>query len=130
MPETGLLQSFTFNSVTLDSDDCLQTTGVSSTLQTAKYQCSGVMKSAKGAKTFAFNYSFAVPVASDSLLTALDVGSTSTFTYYPFGNTATYIKITATRAIVTAMNIGAAANGVVTVDGTMELDDRTIGAAT
>lgn len=130
MAGSGLLASFTFGGLTFDTDDCLQTTGVNTALQTGKYQCSGIMKSVTGAKSFSFNYSMAVAVANDSYLSALDVASTSTFTYYPFGNTATYIKLTATRATSTAMNVSAPVNGVVTVDGTLELDDLTIGAAT
>jgi len=130
MAGSGLLQSFTFGGLTFDTDDCVQSAGVNTSLQTGKYQCSGIMKSVTGAKTFSYNYSMAVAVANDSYITALDVGSTSTFTYYPFGNTATYIKLSATRGTATALNISAPANGVVTVDGTIELDDLTVGAAT
>jgi len=130
MAGSGLLQSFTFGGLTFDTDNCVQSAGVNTSLQTGQYQCSGIMKNVVGAKSFSFNYSLAIPVANDSEITALDVGSTSTFVYYPFGNTATYIKLTATRGVSTALNISAPANGVVTVDGTIVLDDLTVGAAT
>ena len=130
MAGSGMLAAFTFGGMTWDADNCVQTTGVNTSLNTAQYQCSGIMKNVVGAKSFSFNYSIAVPVANDSELTALDVASTSAFTYYPFGNTATYIKLSSTRAVSTAMNVSAPVNGVVTVSGTLVLDDLTIGAAT
>ena len=128
--DTGLGAQFTFGGITFNAAMCLQTTGTGQSLQVGQYQCSGVMKNAKGAAAYTFNASFAVDVSADSVLSAVDVGSTSAWTYHPFGTTAGRIKLTATRGLSTQMNLSAPVNGVVTVDFACNLDDFTIGAAT
>ena len=130
MAASGISASFIFGGITFGVGDCIQTTGIQTSANAPTYQCSGILKNAIGAKAFSFSYSIAVGVSEDSKVTALDLNSTSAFTFYPFGNTATYLKLTSTRGQVTGQNVSAPSNGVVTVDGTIVLDDLTIGAAT
>ena len=127
---TGINAVFIFGGITFNADDCIQNTGINTTLQIPQYQCSGVMKNVVGTKAFVFNYTIVVSATNDSFVTALDVGSTSTLTYQPYGTTATYQKYTSTRGIAASQNISAPVNAVVTVDGTINLDDLTIGANT
>lgn len=130
MPDTGMSASFTFGGQTFGAAQCLQTTGFGQSLQVGQYQCSGVMKNAKGPAAYTFNASLAIDVTEDTKISALDVGSTSAWSYYPFGTTATRIKLSATRGLSTQCNLSAPVNGVVTLDFGCNLDDFTIGAAT
>ena len=127
---SGLNQQFVFASITYGPSACVQSAGINTSLNAPTYQCSGIMKNTIGAKTFSFTYSIAVSATNDSYVTALDVGSTSTLSYFPFATTTGYLKLTSTRGVCTQQNISSAANGVVTVDGTIALDDLTYGTST
>lgn len=127
---SGMTATFIFGGLTFNDDDCIQNTGINTTMQIPQYQCSGIMKNVVGAKSFVFNYTIVVSATNDSHVTALDIGSTSTLTYQPFGTTAGRLKYTSTRGIAASQNVSAPVNGVVTVDGSINLDDLTIGANT
>lgn len=127
---SGMNNSFIFGGITFDDDDCVQSAGVNTTMATASYQCSGIMKNVTGPKSFVFNYTIVVAATNDSYVTALDIGSTSTLTYRPYGTTAGRLKYTSTRGIASSQNISAPASGVVTIDGSIVLDDLTIAANT
>lgn len=127
---SGLNQQFVFGGLTFGPAACVQSAGVNTSLNSPQYQCSGIMKNTVGAKSFSFTYSIAVSASNDSYVTALDVGSTSTLSYFPYATTSGYLKLTSTRGIATQQNISSAANGVVTVDGTIVLDDLTFTTST
>lgn len=130
MADSGINAAFTFVSTTYDADDCLQTTGINRSHSGPQYQCNGVMKTGIGAKSYVFNYSMAISKTDTTRITNLDETSTGAFTYWPGGNAAGRIKMTSTRAVSMACNIGAEANGIITIDGTLNLDDLTTAAQT
>lgn len=131
MAVSGILQSFTFNSVTYDADDCIQSSSINRSVNASTYQCGGSMKSAMGAKSYTFNASLALAADATATVAALQEGDNATdFIYYPAGNTAGNIKMTSTKAWVTSANYSSPVNGVLTVDVTLALDDLTDATAT
>lgn len=131
MAVTGLSQSVTFNSQTYDADDCLQSSSLNRSVNTAMYQCGGTMKTALGAKVYTFNMSLALAASDTAKIAALQEGDNATdFKYFPAGVTSGNMKVTSTKAWVTAANLSAPVNGVMTVDVTINLDNLTDGTST
>ena len=130
MAVTGLSQSFVFGGVTFDADDCIQSSSLNRSVNASLYQCSGVQKTALGAKTYVFQASLALAANATATLGALQEGDSSTaFSYFPAGNSAGNIKMTSTKAWVTAANYSAPTSGIFTLDVTINLDNLTDGVA-
>lgn len=131
MAVSGINQSVTFNSVTYDSDDCVQSASLNRSVNASNYQCSGVMKTALGAKSYTFNLSLALGATDVAKVAALQEGDNGTdFKWFPAGVTSGNMKVTSTKAWVTAANYSAPVNGVMTVDVTLALDDLADGTST
>lgn len=126
MAVSGINQSVTFNSVTYNSDDCIQSSSMNRSVNVSNYQCSGVNKTALGAKSYVFNMSLALGATDVAKIAALQEGDNATdFAYYPAGYVTGNIEMTSTKAWVTAANFSAPVSGVMTVDVTLALDDLT-----
>lgn len=130
MADSGLLGSFSFGGTVFDADDCLQSHSINRTLQTSTYQCSGTMATVSGAKVYVFNYSMAIAKDSTADVAALAEGSTGAFEYHPGGDAAGNIEMTSTRGTAVQMNINGPVNGVLTIDGVINLDNLTDATAT
>lgn len=131
MAVSGLSQSFTFGATTFDADDCIQSASLNRSVNASTYQCSGVMKTALGAKTYVFQASLALAANATATVGALQEGDNSTlFKWFPAGVTSGNMKMTSTKAWVTAANYSAPVNGVLTVDVTINLDNLTDGTST
>jgi len=131
MAVSGISQSFTFGTTTFDADDCIQSASLNRSVNASNYQCSGVMRTALGAKSYIFQASIALAASDTAKVAALQEGDNATvFKWFPGGVTSGNMKVTSTKAWVTAANYSAPVNGVLTVDVTINLDNLTDGTST
>ena len=127
---TGKNASFVFNSTTLNADDCLQSGGIDDAVNEVVYQCDGMDKAAAGTRSAMFNVSLVLAETDVTKITALAPGTNaSDFEAHPFGDTATYVEVTSSDATVIRANKSWSANGVVTMDVSIRLNQITIQAA-
>ena len=130
MAVSGILQTFIFGGTTYGAADCIQSSSINRSINASTYQCGGSMKSAMGAKTYTFNASLALDAGDTAVIAALQEGDSSTaFSYFPAGIATGNIKMTSTKAWVTAANLSSPVNGVLTVDVTIALDNLTDGTS-
>lgn len=127
---TGKDAAFTFDGTVYDSDDCLQDWALNDAINEVIYTCGGQDRAAVGSRTSTFQVTLALDTTDDTKVSALAPGSTGTFEAHPAGDTATYIEITSTDAVITNAGISTAVNDIITMDVTIRLNDITIGAAT
>lgn len=123
MADSGLLGSFSFAGTVFDADDCLQSHSINRSVNTATYQCSGAMATVSGAKVYVFNYSLAIAKDDTATVAVLNEGSTGAFEYHPGGDAGGNIEMTSSRGTATQMNINGPVNGVLTIDGSINLDN-------
>ena len=119
-----------FGGTTYDADDCIQVASFDKGAEDLTYRCGGYMKHQAGDETISLSFSLALAKADTTKVAALAPGSTGVVTYYPFGNTATYIKHSTTRGVVISSPESDSAGKIVTMDVTIAWDDITSGAAT
>ena len=117
---------FIFAGQTIGAAQCLADSGYSDNIERVIYQCSGLDKTAPGTRQVTFDASFALSATAVVLLNAIDPGTTGTFLYQPSGTTATYTKVTASKATSLSCNISSPVNGVITCDLSIGLDDIVI----
>jgi hypothetical protein len=130
MADTGVNASFKLGAVTYDTDDCLDSWAITDAIDLITYVCGGYNQGAAGARTVSFSISLALAATDVAKLTALSPGTLSTtFEAHPGGDTATYIEVISTSALVTTRNVSAPANGIITADVTIHLNDVTFRAA-
>ncbi len=131
MAVSGISQSITFGSTTFAAADCIQSATLNRSVNASNYQCSGVMKTALGAKTYVFNMTLALAASDTVKVAALQEGdNATTFKWFPGGVTSGNMKVTSTKAWVVAANYSAPVNGVLTVDVTINLDNLADGTST
>lgn len=130
MADTGKNASFSFGGQVYDEDDCLQSGGLNDSINEVIYQCGGMDKAAPGTRSVTFTVSMALAADDTAKIAALTPGTTSTFEAHPAGDEVGYQEVTATDALVTAFNRSWSANGIITGDVTIRLNDVTLGAAT
>ena len=118
-----------FSSTTFDSDDCIQVASFTNAKEDITYRCGGDFAHLAGTSTIALSFSIALSNTDTSKLSTLAPGATGTCEYYPFGNTATYIKHSTTKATVVQANESDSAGKVVTLDVSIVWDDVTTAAA-
>ena len=130
MADTGKNAAFTFNSVVYDADDCVQSWTLNDSINEVVYQCGGYDKGAAGTRSATFSTSLALSQTDTTKHQALYPGATGAFEAHPAGDTATYIEITSTSALITSANTSAPVNGIITIDLTIRLNDITLATAT
>lgn len=130
MAVTGKNAEFKWVSTTYDADDCLQNWNLDRNVEDITYYCNGHTKHLAGNANAVFSCSLALSATDTAKIAALEEGTTGAWIGYPAGNTATYMKFTATRGVVINAPVSAPQNGVVTVDVTIALDDCTDAAVT
>lgn len=130
MANSGLNASFSFAGTVYNADDCIQNTSLARSLNNVTYQCNGVMQNAAGANVYVFSYQLALANTDTAKISNLNEGSTGAFEYHPGGDSSGRIEMTSTRGLVTQANISAAANGYITLDGSIALDNLTDATAT
>lgn len=87
-------------------------------------------KNFAGTHNTTLTVNFEIAATDVTLLgTTLARGNTGAVEYYPFGNTATYIKITSTNGTIGASSFSTPVNGIIAGNVTIHLDDYTIEAA-
>ena len=126
----GVNASFSFAGSTFDTSSCLQNTQIQRTMNQITYNCAGVQQYVAGAKVYLFTYQMALASTDTASVAALAEGTTGTFEYHPGGDTAGNIEMTSTKGTSVQMNISAAVNGIITIDGQIGLNDLTDATAT
>jgi len=129
MADAGINAAFTFAGTVFNADDCVQNTSVQRSINPVTYQCSGIQKTVIGAKIYLFTYQLAIAKDDTSKVALLDEGSTGAFIYNPGGDVTGNIEMTSTKGTAVRMDVGAAANGFITIDGQLALDDLTNASA-
>lgn len=129
MAFTGKNTEILFDSTSLGLTDCLQGSNLADAINEAVYQCNGFDKGVAGTQSTTFDFSAAVEVTDIVKLNAFAPGLTGVFEWHPAGDTATYIEVTSTEALITGRNLSDPVNGICTMDVTMRLNDVTIAAA-
>jgi len=130
MADAGISASFKFGATTYGSTSCVQNTSVQRSINPITYQCSGIQKTVVGAKIYLFTYQLAIAKDDTAKVAALAEGSTGAWEYHPGGDTASNIEMTSTKGTAVRMDVGAAANGFITIDGQLALDTMTNATAT
>lgn len=130
MADTGLLASFKFDNEVYDEDDCLSGWSLADQIQEVIYQCGGMEKGAAGPRSAVFNVALGLAADDTAKVSALYPGATGAFEAHPAGDTPSYIEVTATDALVRVANKSAPANGIITLDLQIRLNDITLGTAT
>ena len=130
MADTGKNASFSFGGTVYDEDDCLQSGGLNDSINEVIYQCNGMDKAAAGTRTVTFTCSMALAADDVAKIAALKPGTTGAFEAHPAGDTPGYQEVIATEALVTAFNRSWSANGIITGDVTIRLNDVTLATAT
>ncbi len=130
MADAGISAAFTFGGTTYNADDCIQNTQLQRSINPITYQCNGNQRTLVGAKIYLFSYQLAIAKDDTAKVTNLDEGSTGAFEYHPGGDTSGNIEITSTKGTAVRCDISAAANGFITIDGQIALDDITNAVAT
>ena len=126
MAVTGLSQQFIFNGQTYNTASCIQSSSLNRSVNASTYQCSGVQKTALGAKTYVFQASLALAATDTTKVGALQESDNATdFAYWPAGVSTGNIKVTSSKAWLVAANYSAPTSGVLTVDITINLDALT-----
>lgn len=129
MAVTGKLASFTLGAVTYDETDCLQGWNLNDAINEVVYQCNSMDKGVAGTRTVTFSGSMALAATDTVKLAALTPGTVAAFEAHPAGDTATYVEVVSTSALVVSANLSTAPNAIFAVDFTIRLNDITIGAA-
>lgn len=119
-----------FAGTTYSATDCIQVASFTNGKEDITYRCGGDKAHLAGDSTIMLNFSLALAAADTAKVAAFDPGTTGACTYYPFGDTATYIKHTTTKATVITANSSDAAGKVVTLDVSLAWDDHTASATT
>ena len=128
--ETGKDAAFTFNSQTYGLTDCLQSGGIDHAVNEVVFQCNGMDKGAAGTTSATFNVSLVLDQTDITKINALLPGTNaSDFEAHPFGDTATYVEVTSSDATLISAPMSWSANGMVTMDVTIRLNQITIQAA-
>jgi len=130
MAVTGKNAEFVFAGTTYDADDCLQNWNLTKNVEDITFYCNGRTKHLAGNADAVFTCSLALAATDTTKIGALEEGDTGAWVGFPAGNTATYIKFTASKGTVINAPVSAPQNGVVTLDLTIALDDLTDSAAT
>lgn len=126
---TGKDASFSFGGTVYDADDCLQGWSLNDAINEVIYQCDGFDKAAVGTRSAVFSASLVLAAADTTKVSAMEPGTTGAFEAHPAGDTATYIEVVATEAVVNAANKSTSPNGIITMDVTIRLNDITLQAA-
>ena len=127
---SGKNASFTFGATTYDADDCLQSWALNHAINEVVYQCNGYDKGAAGTTSATFSTTLALAASDTTKVSALDAGSTGTFSAHPAGDTAGYQEITASDALVVSSNRSTGPNAIISMDVTIRLQDITLSTAT
>lgn len=130
MADTGKNASFSFDGTVYDQDDCLSGWNMNKSVNEVMYQCGGYDKAAAGTKAATFSISLALAATDTAKLQALAEGAMGAFEAHPAGDTATYMEITSTDALITQANVSAPVNGIISIDLQIRLNDWTLAAAT
>lgn len=129
MPDTGKLASFSFGGTVYDEDDCVGGWSLNDAINEIIYQCGGQDTAAAGTRSTTFSASLGLEATDHAKITALAPGTSGAFEGHPAGDTATYIEVLATDSLVTVANQSAPANGIISLDVTIRLNDITTQAA-
>ncbi len=112
-------------------DGCLQSVTYADTADELEYLCNSRHIKLPGSATAAATVSVAIAATDVATLTALQSTAVlADFAYYPFGNTATYIKITSDSASVFGFSMSEAVNSIVMVDFNIAVNNPVEAAAT
>lgn len=130
MADAGISASFSFAGTVYDADDCVQNTSLQKSINPITYQCNGNQRTLIGAKIYLFSAQLALAKDDTGKIAALEEGDTGAFEYHPGGDTAGNIEFTSTKGTVVRSDVSAAANGFITLDIQIGLDDLTDGTAT
>lgn len=128
---SGKDASLTINSTTLGSSACLQSHGINDAINEVIYQCGGYDQGVAGTASITATFSAVLSATDTTKLSALAPGTAiTTFKYFPFGTTSTYIKYSATSGVITAAPFTSGPNAVGTIDVTVRLNNITRSAST
>lgn len=130
MATSGKLASFKVGSTVYDSDDCVSGWAINDMVNEIVHQCGGYDQAVGGTRSVTFTASLGLSATDTAKISALAPGAAvTTFEAHPAGDTATYIEITSTDGLIVSRNISAPANGIITLDVTIRLNNVTFGAA-
>lgn len=115
---------------TYSATDCIQVASFTNGKEDITYRCGGDYAHLAGTSTITLDFSIALLATDTAKVTALAPGATGIAEYHPFGDTASYIEHTTTKATVMKADLSDAAGKVVNLDVTLVWDDVTSTAAT
>lgn len=130
MADTGVKASFSFNGQVYDEDDCVSGWNLNDSINEVVYQCGGMDKGAAGTRSADFSVSLGLSATDVDKVQALAPGQKAAFEAHPAGDSAGYIEVTATEALIRQANKSAPTNGIITMDVQIRLNDITLGTAT
>lgn len=130
MSFSGINTELAFGSTTLGLTDCLAGSNLNDAINEAIFQCNGMDKGVAGTRTATLGFSAALLETDVVKINAFAPGTKDTIEWHPAGDTATYIEVTSTEALILSRNISDPVNGVCTMDVNMRLNDIAIAAAT
>jgi hypothetical protein len=129
---TGKSQSLAFNSITFGSGgSCITSVEYSDDIDDYVSECAGatVKEHTTGLRNITATVQGYLNQTDATMLNAIEPGVNDTdWVHYPAGNTATYIKITASKASVTSRPMSIPVSGISTFSFTAVLDSLTIAA--
>lgn len=131
MADRGNKASFMFNGVTYSTADCISAWDFGNSITDIVYQCDGADKHLGGTEAVDFRVTLGLDSTDTTYISAFNPGTSSTqFEAHPGGDTATYIELSSTKALVISRNITAPMNGIIAMDIVIALDNITTTSAT
>ena len=121
MAATGATFSVTFNSVTNDADNCIQSWSITDGVNGVTYDCNGYTKTIAGTSTTALNITIAAGL-QDATLAAWRRGTSASDFSCQLGSTTGDLKLTSADAVSIKSEIGGSSNSVMTTDYTIAIN--------